>query len=386
MDNKKYENNRIIQLEANLLEQEHRPFHLISNYLNRKKKWSDLNDPRRKSVQRALIWRLFFSPTVLAIGGSSFIALITVFLMKNQNNIISKQNELIREQNRRIQIQANLEEAQRRNNLVLLMDNILVQVGNELKENKDSILSRTLVSRIQALGQGFLPYRFLDYSLKSKSNIDSLGLTKELSPERGQLLLSLVNSGISEESMDDIYWYTSFDRSYLRDSYFSGGYLNGIILTNSDMKNVTITSANLSDGNLSGSDLRGADLTDSDLSGVDFINADLRNATLKGSDLSYADLRGAKLDNAILHDTNLQNTTVEQDWFSIMENKITPALIHNIRTNYEIKEFGVFRDTGKKAFGLFKKKVISKKQQIEHISTTNRVTSNMKIIINDTIP
>ncbi len=386
MSDKKNENNRITKLEADLLEQEHRPYHLISNYLNRKKKWSDLNDPRRKSVQRALIWRLFFSPTVLAIGGSSLIALITVFLMKNQNNIISKQNELIKEQNRRIQIQANLEEAQRRNNLILLMDNILVQVDNELKENKDSILSRTLISRIQALGQGFLPYRFLDYSLKSKSNIDSLGLTKELSPERGQLLLSLVNSGISEESMDDIYWYTSFDKSYIRDSYFAGGYLNSIILTNSDMRNVTITSANLSDGDLTSTDLRGADLTDSDLSGVNFINADLRKATLTGSDLSYADLRGAKLDGTSLYNANLKNTIVEEDWFSLMENKINPAVLHNIKVIYEIKEFGIFSDTGKKAFGLFKKKVILKEQLIEPSDMSIRVTSNKKIIINDTIP
>ncbi len=233
-----------IEVEARLLEQEHRPPHLVLNFLNRKKKWPNPNDPRRKAAQKAIVWRLFFSPAVLAVGGSTILGLVTAFILfkqtdilNEQTRIIDEQKVLLQEQNRKIEIQANLEEANRRNNLVFLMDNILNQVGEELRaeSNTDSVLSKPLVARIRALCQGFQPYKFLDYSLKSTRQNDSLGLTNELSPERGQLFLALINSGIGKRTLDNIFIDSNFDFAYIRNFESTGVKLRNVSLRNSNL-------------------------------------------------------------------------------------------------------------------------------------------------------
>ena len=95
-ENEKFDAN--ILIEAKLLEQEHRPTHLVLNYINRKKKFPDEKDPRRKAVQRAIIWRLFFSPAVLAVGGSTILGIITAWILIKQTNIINDQTAIFKEQ------------------------------------------------------------------------------------------------------------------------------------------------------------------------------------------------------------------------------------------------------------------------------------------------
>ena len=103
--------------------------------------------------------------------------------------LLLNQNELLNNQNTLIQRQMSLEEASRRSALILLMSNILDKVDREIEEQKrtnprDSVftLSKSLIGQIVALSHSFKPYRYLEG--------DSL-ISKPLSPERGQLLITL---------------------------------------------------------------------------------------------------------------------------------------------------------------------------------------------------
>ncbi|MEP3836929.1 MAG: pentapeptide repeat-containing protein [Algibacter sp.] len=90
-------NKRLNEIEEKLIEQEHRPIQVITNYLFRNKKWSK-GDGRITSSKKALIWRIFFSPGVVA-GTGGIIALISIFILHLQNNILLDQNDLIEKQN-----------------------------------------------------------------------------------------------------------------------------------------------------------------------------------------------------------------------------------------------------------------------------------------------
>ena len=88
---------KLIQLEKKLIEQEHRPTHILFNFFNRKK--YPKNDERRKATKKALIWRLLFSPTVIATTSGGIIAFATLFFLFWQNSLLTDQNNLIQDQN-----------------------------------------------------------------------------------------------------------------------------------------------------------------------------------------------------------------------------------------------------------------------------------------------
>lgn len=88
------------------------------------------------------------------LGGIMATALVMIqaLLLFSQNNKIDRQNDLIKKQNEKIEKQVYLEEASRRNNLVLLMDNILEKVNDEIVDGNGT-LSKPLIGRISALSQ-----------------------------------------------------------------------------------------------------------------------------------------------------------------------------------------------------------------------------------------
>lgn len=133
----------------------------------------------------------------------------------SQISLMSFQNVLLDTQNYRLNLQNNLIEAERRGALVILMSNIMDQMNEEIKQQKldttfnDSLgysLSDPLIGRIAALSQGFLPYRYLDGDTLTE---------KVVSPERGQLLLSLVKSRLDSSTYQKIYRSTTFSHAYL---------------------------------------------------------------------------------------------------------------------------------------------------------------------------
>lgn len=218
------------------------------------------------------------------------------------------QNQKIENQNAKIEKQVYLEDASRRSNLILLMDNILAKVNLEITDTNKT-LSQPLIGRIHALSQGFQPYYFLE---------DSTNLTKEkYSPERGQFLVALANSGIDNTTMIKIYDRSPFFSAYLKDAFLPGLYLRGVVLSRANLIRANLSGADLEDAifneaNLEGAFLSNANLSDADFREANLSGANLNDAELKNANLSEANLSGAKLKNTNLYNAYLWHANLEQ--------------------------------------------------------------------------
>lgn len=242
---------------------------------------------------------LAFQTLFVGFGG-----LLGTLLLYNQNKLLNQQNELLTLQNIRLSQQTYLQEAERRSALILLMGNLLDALDNELKDDigqpgaRD--LSPQLIGRIIALSSGLKPYRYLDN--------DSL-IQKEISPERGQLLLSIISSEVDNGSLRRIFQSADFSFAELQGAALAGEFLEGINLREAD----------LSKANLNGARLLGADLNKTDLSGAILAGADLRKANLSETDLretfiTNVDFRGASLYGADLRGVDLTDSDLRRSF------------------------------------------------------------------------
>lgn len=257
------------------------------------------------------IFKYRFYGLIFAIIPTIFIFHQTI-LISNQNILIQRQNDKMDEQNEKIRMQVFLEEASRRNNLVLLMDNILEKVNDEITESTTT-LSRPLIGRISALSQGFQPYYFLE---------DGELTEKQYSPERGQLLLALANSGIDTATLDVIYSKATFEKAYLEGAnmellYLKAIKMQGANLSRSNLRCANFYKADLSESKMEGAILRNTNLQRANLAGVNLKNASLTcalltNADLIGSDLSYTILTGSDLSGANLALTNFKRSRLNK--------------------------------------------------------------------------
>jgi len=149
-------------------------------------------------ISAHLVWRLTrVGMFTLMLG------FIPLLLLGIQTYILNTQNKLLAAQNERLDQQINLEEGSRRSSLIFLMSNIMDKMGEELKapDNPDNILSDALIGRIVSLSQALRPYRYLD--------TDQL-INQPLSPERGQLLISLTNSSLHESTYEKLFAKADF--------------------------------------------------------------------------------------------------------------------------------------------------------------------------------
>lgn len=263
----------------------------------------------RQNIKKDLpdiIYYLFFSrlrSTGLRFLMTVFTAiagLLGTILLFNQNQLLNKQNE-------KIDNQILLEEASRRSSLVVLMSNIMDKVDNEIErqqkglsekemKNKKFNLSQSLIGQIAALSYSFKPYRYMDG--------DTL-IYYPLSPERGQLLITLVLLPLDTGTFNKIYKSATFISADLKEAQLNNAYLNGVNLQRGNLKWANLDEANLSGANLEGAYLRGAILKKAILSRTIFRGANLHEAFLNLANMNYADLNGANLDGAHLHFTNL---------------------------------------------------------------------------------
>lgn len=228
----------------------------------------------------------------------AFAGLLGSVLLYNQNQLLEKQNEkiddqtkLFEKQNDKIDSQIQLEESSRRGNLIVMMSNIMDKIDEEIRsaqEKGDSSrsLSPQLIGRIGALSYAFRPYRFWQ---------DSMLIEKPLSPERGQLLLALVNSDFDTLTYNNICQEATFEQAYLENANLEGAHLKEI---------------NLKGANLKGVNLDDAILIRANLDDVDLNRANLNRAILKGAILNYANLDDANLFDANLIDTYLVNASL----------------------------------------------------------------------------
>ena len=275
-----------------------------------------------KATTANLSGHLVYRFTRLGVIGL-LLALIPVTLLWQQNQLLGVQNakledqtKLFEKQNDKIDAQIQLEESNRRGALIVMMSNIMDKVDDELKEREklDSsrALSQQLIGRIAAISQSFRPYRFWQ---------DSVLIEKPFSPERGQLLLALVNSDLSPNTYKKLYQETTFQEAYLE----------GVNLIQANLYGAKLSGANLMGAHLVEADLREADLREvnfkiATLAGANLIAANLRKADLDGAYFGYAkligaDLRGTRLTGNNFSEANLKNAKVNnRDWTDQLSN------------------------------------------------------------------
>lgn len=309
-----------------------------------------LNEFQNNKVTKATLSKVavgIFNRIIMASVPALIIASIPIILLWQQNKLIGKQNQLINFQNERIdkqtdlaelqteklETQNNLLEADRRSSLVFLMNHILSSIDRELKNDvgikgkRD--LSVELIGNIIALSSRLKPYRYLDG--------DTL-ISKQISPERGQLLVALVESNLDSDSYNKIFKKAVFDYAELSDTRLSNANLEGALLRNANLNNASLGNANLKFSNLENASLENASLSYTDLSAANLTKANLskvfaRNCkliaselvfvNLKDSDLSSANLSGAFCIAANMENANLEYANISGTYFnlhSIMDN------------------------------------------------------------------
>lgn len=259
----------------------------------------------------------------------------------------------------RLDSQNQLSEASRRSALINELTAILNEIDEEidfagttdreLEETNDRkagqgadfvpagfVLSDRLIWRITALSRSLQPYKFLENERLS---------AKAYSPERAQLLVALVASGVE---LKDIWSRGIFDAAYLR----------GAELPNINLRDIKLNYSTLEDANLIVSDLsncwcREVKFDNSMLQLVNFTNAILNGSSFQNARLPDAHFfRNAKLDSVdmegaiVVSETWLRDMTeldeppegfALEDWF--VEQKTTEWFREGISagTGYRIR-------------------------------------------------
>ena len=237
-----------------------------------------------------------FLVALLPIG----ILTVQTVLLSRQNELFQLQNNKIDKQNVRLDQQTNLLEADRRSALVLESGNVMGLIGQELndKENTEDSLSQALIARIIALSQTLKPYKYL--------NTDSTLTERKVSPERGYLLIGLVESKVALSSYNKISERANFEEADLRNAVLKGKFLSGINLKGADLAGADLWHTSLGGANLEGARLFEADLVNANLEG-----ANLERANLVESNLVFTQLPRANLQNAVLQKAELKKTNLE---------------------------------------------------------------------------
>jgi len=264
-----------------------------------------------------------------------FLALLPTFILLVQTGILHQQNKRIDIQNERLKQQTYLQEAERRSSLVFLFSNIMDAIDKELTEDvgerEKRDLSPQLIGRIVALSTRLKPYRYLDG--------DTL-ITKPLSPERGQLLISLIQSQLDTNlTLPIIFKNGDFSFSDIKNGNFKSAYLKNINLQYSNLYNATFQNANISKANLANcyskntsfalADLRQSNLSDNNLNGANFSKANLIRTKLVNVSLKRAYMKGVIC----------ERTEVGKDFFEkIITYQGSDSIIgtHFIQSNYNI--------------------------------------------------
>ncbi len=311
----------------------------------------------KKEATANFVGHLIYRFTRLGFIGLA-LAMIPIWLLYQQNNKIDTQNILITNQNKRLDQQTYLQEAERRSSLVFLFSNIMDAIDKELKEDvgekEKRDLSPQLVGRVIALSTRLKPYLYLEG--------DSL-ISKPLSPERGQLLLSLVESQLDTVTLSKIFRKADFSSSDLESANLQDSYLKGIKLWNTDLTNSNLIGANLEDARLSSSDLSSSNLSNANLLKADmqytkllhvkFNNTNLQNAILAFADLyralfQNADLQGAYLIEAnlaytLFDKTKMDSTIVDSNFFQKIQNILSFSK-DSIESNYQLDSIYKFKN------------------------------------------
>jgi hypothetical protein len=325
--------------------------HLINNLSEKNYDAAEKNLSYLSS--KTMAWYVWFSFRrwilivfqALFIGFGGLLGTILLFsqnlLIEQQTIRLDKQNELIEKQNEHIDQQTYLQEADRRSALVFRMDNTWNEVDRELKTDigrpRVRDLSPELITRIVTLCEMLRPYRYLQGGVLSAS---------ELSPERGQVLITLANSNLDTITLKAIFEKGNFRFSDLAGVNFRNAFLKGAALGHAALNQSLFSKANLTAADLSKAKLLQADFTGANLERTDFSNAELkqanfynarlwranfskanlRQARFSGADLREANLSGARLQGVNFEGADLRGAIVGPDWAEILTRTGTDSI------------------------------------------------------------
>lgn len=233
------------------------------------------------------------------------VGFITILFAVLPSILLFQQNILIAKQNKKIEVQNHLTEASRRSSQMFIMSDVLSDINTELVTRSNKKLSDPLVGRIIALSRSMKPYRYI----KNGVLIDT-----PISPERGQLLISLCRSKINSAFFSD---------EILQESDFTEAELTASNLFSANLKDVTLDNSNLRDSDFVNINFSNASLKNCNFQNVDLTDSTLRNANLSNSDLRFANLKFAELNGANLSNVKLDNAIVDKkDWLTHITTKL----------------------------------------------------------------
>ncbi|MEM9022312.1 MAG: pentapeptide repeat-containing protein, partial [Bacteroidota bacterium] len=264
-------------------------------------------------------WRR--SMTGLAIAGILTSGLIIFMLINGAQSTTALQDRQVQQQSALIDQLRNARE-------VVVMAEVLRQASEELTQRGDSSLSEGTIARIASVSARLQPYRSWQG--------DSLA-EKPFSPERGQLLLTLVNLPLDSLTWARVKANTTFAGADLRgmklpETNLSGANLESANFTDADLNHTNLSATNLKDAwlgrallnhaslsradlrraNLGGAQMNAADFSRSNLDGVNLQRAVAREANFHRASLQFGQLDGAFLIDANLSRVNLIRTTLHQ--------------------------------------------------------------------------
>ncbi|TYP75951.1 pentapeptide repeat-containing protein [Aquimarina intermedia] len=357
---KQLENEKeILQNRLNQIEAEKKRKKKMGFWLLKKSSIPLLGIRLKKSIQNAIVEykhsKSLSVDTVADVSSNIIyrftrIGIFAFFMTVVPSLILIFQTSLLYNQNKYINNQTSLIEADRRSSLVFLMGDVLGDLNEELKYKGSGArnISKTLEARIVSLCMAMKPYRYID---------DGALIKDPISPERGQLLFSLLKSDLSAESSQDIlnsadFHYTDLKLVNLgRDarlkyarldfSDFSNAQMPAANLERAELNNAILSGINLSDATLKNAKMRRANLERAELLSADLTNTNLTQANLKGADLSEAKLWGTNIINANLEDVILDNAIVHRsDWLSILSDSLNVRGASHIRDTYKLVKQG----------------------------------------------
>lgn len=264
----------------------------------------------------------------------SILLIFQTYYLSQQNKLITGQSEMFKQQNNRLDQQTYLQEAERRGQTLLLMDSMLKEISDDVRSNSQNNINDATAGRLISLSKMLKPYKYLEN--------DSL-IERVISPERGYLLVSLLETGINLNA-------TSRSRS-------NGKLITRLDFTYAELRDITLKGADLLEINLSNADLRNSNFT-----GTDFKNANLSNARLQQVNLSYtsftdADLENAQLRNAILDRSDFTKANLTGSDLrnvSLVKTKISGASFKNARVHKNFEQDAIMQLNKDQSGWLFK--------------------------------
>ena len=274
-------------------------------------------------------------------------SLLPTLLILLQLYYLRNQNQLIRTQNNRLDQQTYLQEASRRSYMIGVLDGMIKDVTSR-GEN----VSKSNITRLIALSKNLKPYKYLEN--------DHL-IPRQLSPERGYLLLSLLESDLNLNKIVDhntketIASALEFSFAELRNtdltqldlSYID---LNNAVLDNSNFTKSSFTKSNfdnasLSNVNFGNSDILTVNFQNSDLTAINFSNSYISKSNFDDTNLTnasfyHADIQKCTFKNATILGAKFDKAEVASDFFSKMESDLNNENYEYLEDNFSIEPKG----------------------------------------------